>query len=161
MTAVGRGTAGPATDITGRYRTTTVVAWDELDALGVLHHARFVVHAERAFSRLLDAMGYAYHCDPAVRPERHHVVAAVRLAFRRPVEGPGPLDIEQRVEHLGCTSLAMAFTVTAAGTGATVAEGTRTVVHVDWGTRRPQPWSPEFRQRLHTLFSEHDLEARP
>ncbi|MDB1087136.1 thioesterase family protein [Streptomyces sp. ACA25] len=132
----------------GCFRTTTGVAWDELDALGVLHHSRFLVHAERAFSALLDSLGYGYDPDPGIRPERHHVVAGVRVTFSRPLDRPGPLTIEQQVESLGRTSLTLRFTVTGGAGGQVLAEGVRTVVHIDRATRRPRPWSTEFRERL-------------
>ncbi|MBQ0987272.1 acyl-CoA thioesterase [Streptomyces sp. F63] len=153
----GAGTGSAATGVPGSFRTTTEVAWDELDALGVLHHARFPVHAERAFSRLLDTMGYPYDPDPAVHPERHHVVARLDITFTGPVDRPGTLHIEQRVTALGRTSLTTGFTVMAAdGDGAAagaVAEGARTAVHIDRATRRPRPWSEEFRARLRAALA--------
>ncbi|MEU4889899.1 MULTISPECIES: acyl-CoA thioesterase [Streptomyces] len=149
----GAATGSGATGLPGSFRTTTEVAWDELDALGVLHHARFPVHAERAFSRLLDTLGYPYDPDPAVRPERHHVVARLALTFTGPVDRPGTLHIEQRVTALGRTSLTTGFTVGAAGDGSVVAEGVRTAVHIDRVTRRPRPWSEEFRARLRAALA--------
>ncbi|GAA1909892.1 hotdog domain-containing protein [Streptomyces sodiiphilus] len=145
--------ARPAGALPGRFRTVTTVAWDELDALGVLHHARFVVHAERAFSRLLDAMGYPYDPDPAVRPERHHVVAGLRLDFARPVDRPGPLRVEQRVTALGRTSMTVGFAIGTADGQAVAAEGARTVVRIDRTTRRPLPWGEEFRRRLRDVLT--------
>ncbi|MFH0244975.1 acyl-CoA thioesterase [Streptomyces sp. HK10] len=162
MTPAGPRTGKVAEALPGRFRTTTEVAWDELDALGVLHHTRFAVHAERAFSRLLDALGYPYDPDPAVRPERHHVVAGLSLSFARPVDRPGPLLVEQRVAALGRTSLTVDFTVTVPGTrGAVAAEGARTAVHIDRATRRPLAWGEEFRQRLRALFAAAHTEAAP
>ncbi|MFP8887162.1 acyl-CoA thioesterase [Streptomyces mangrovi] len=162
MTPAGPRTGKGAEALPGRFRTTTEVAWDELDALGVLHHTRFAVHAERAFSRLLDALGYPYDPDPAVRPERHHVVAGLSLSFARPVDRPGPLLVEQRVTALGRTSLTVGFTVTVPGArGAVAAEGTRTAVHIDRATRRPRTWNEEFRQRLRALLAAAHTEVAP
>ncbi len=123
-----------------------MVAWDELDAMGILHHARFLVHVERTFSALLEEMGYPYRQDIEDDGDRRHAVVAVTANYMAPVTSPGPLVVVLQFEHCGKSSLRMVWQALRPD-GLMAAEGSRTVVHVD-GTNRAEPWSEAFRERL-------------
>ena len=125
----------------------SAVAWDELDIMGLLHHARFAVHVERAFSALLEDLGYGYDPDPAVNADRRHAVVSLTACFEAPVSAPGPVLVRLSVMRLGRSSLTMAWSVLSASGTVRHAHGERVVVHVDQANR-PAPWSPEFRTGL-------------
>lgn len=137
--------------MSGEWRWESVVAWDELDLMGILHHARFLVHVERAFSAMLEAMGYPYRADVSEDGDRRHAVVAVDVTFRMPVDQPGPVEVVLRVGRCGRSSLTMGWEVRRRD-GEVAASGTRTVVHVG-ADNAALPWSETFRERLGEVMS--------
>jgi acyl-CoA thioester hydrolase len=135
------------------FATSSHVAWDELDPLGVLHHSRFALHVDRSFGGVLEAMGFGYSSDPEIHPDRHHVVAELSMTYREPVSRPGPVLVHFSLESLTAQSLSTAFVVRDPDSDIVFAEGIRTAVHVDRSTMRPTPWSDEFRDRVHELMT--------
>lgn len=135
----------------GGWSWTSAVAWDELDLMGILHHARFLVHVERAFSALLEEMGYPYRREVAEDGDRRHAVVAVDVNYSAPVDEPGPVTVVQRVDTLGRTSLTLRWEVHRRD-GQLAASGSRTVVHVG-ADNTPLPWSDVFRQRLEEVMA--------
>lgn len=130
-----------------RFEWRSPVAWDELDMMGVLHHARFLLHVDRAISALLDEIGLHYSPDPAVRPDRHHAVVSLSARYRRPVTAPGEVRVRLTVMHLGRTSLTTAWSVESVHDGSVHADGERVAVHLG-PDDRPAPWGQTVRDRL-------------
>lgn len=125
----------------------STVAWDELDLMGLLHHARFAVHVERAFSALLAVLGFGYDPDPAVNADRRHAVVSLTACFGAPVSAPGPVLVRLTVMRLGRSSLRMAWSVHSACGTVRHAHGERVIVHVDQANRST-PWTAKFRTGL-------------
>lgn len=119
----------------------TRVWFDELDLVGVLHNARYAVHAERATTAWFESRP-----ELADRPDYVHLVKAYEIEFRAPIAGQGEFDVELRVAKLGRTSCTYGFRIV--GLDGTVhAVGTRTIVRVG-RDRRPVAWDAGFR-RVH------------
>jgi acyl-CoA thioester hydrolase len=126
----------------------TRVWFDELDLVGVLHNARYAVHAERATTAWFDSR-------PELRdsPGHFHLVKAYEIEFRAPIAGQGEYDVELRVAKLGRTSCTYGFRIV--GLDGTVhAVGARTIVRVD-RDKRPAAWDPGFR-RIHGDLAAED-----
>ena len=126
----------------------TRVWFDELDKVGVLHNARYAVHAERAVASWFESVPELDHSEDA-----HHLVKGYEIEFRAPVVDPGELDVELRVAKLGTTSCAYEFRFVGAaadGPPTVYAVGKRTIVKyvLADGVMRPAPWSAAFR-RIH------------
>jgi acyl-CoA thioester hydrolase len=138
----------------------TRVWFDELDKVGVLHNARYAVHAERALTSWFESQP-----DLDQSEDAHHLVKGYEIEFRVPVVAAGELDVELRVAKLGTTSCAYGFRFVAVAGGAAgatgadgadgsqrtvYAAGTRTIVKIvrTDGVMRPAPWSVAFR-RVH------------
>lgn len=137
----------PAACALSTFEWDSVVAWDELDLMGVLHHARFAIHVERAFTALLDQLGLHYDPDPAVNSDRRHAVASFAASFLAPVRSPGPVRVRLEVTRIGATSLTAHWLVTSPDGAIRHAQGERVVVHVG-KDNRPEPWSDTLRSRL-------------
>lgn len=119
----------------------TRIWFDELDKVGVLHNARYAVHAERALTSW-----YEYRPELTADGDGRHLVKAYAVEFLAPVTATGELDVELRVAKLGTTSCAYEFRFVGLD-GVVHAVGHRTVVKVG-ADLRPAPWSEVFR-RVH------------
>lgn len=123
---------------TGVHRTH--VGWIDTDAAGIHHHtsvARWAEAAEADLMRGLGLTGY-FPVAPRVRYEADFV------ASLRPGE---EVTATIAVEHLGRTSLSLAFEVH--GEPAVLAaRGRYVTVHLDGPGGRPVPWPAPWRARL-------------
>src|SRR3954470_18958556 len=117
----------------------TRIWFDELDKVGVLHNARYAVHAERALTSW-----YEHRPELAAGGDGRHLVKAYDIEFLAPVAATGELDVELRVAKLGTTSCAYKFRFVGLD-GVVHAVGHRTVVKVG-ADLRPEPWSETFRR---------------
>lgn len=123
----------------------TRVWFDELDKVGVLHNARYAIHAERALTAWYESVP-----ELIEGPDMRHLVKAYEIEFRVPVAAVGELDVEVRVVKVGTTSCVYEFRFVSDedGDGKVVhAIGRRTIVRTG-PDRRPTPWSEDFR-RIH------------
>ncbi|MGH9064072.1 MAG: acyl-CoA thioesterase [Acidimicrobiales bacterium] len=118
---------------------TTSVFFDDLDAMGVLHNAAYLLLVERASSAFFEAQGWRWESDPYRNPDQHYVVREQSVLYLEPVRGPGPVAVEMWVTSLGRTSAAYCFEVRSVD-GATVhARARRVHVKLDPATLRPSP----------------------
>ncbi|HEY8341168.1 MAG TPA: hotdog domain-containing protein [Egibacteraceae bacterium] len=134
------------------------VFFDELDALGVLHNARYAVHVERALSAFYASHGGRWRPGDEADPDQFIVVRAFDITFDAPVRSVGDLTIELWVDKLGRTSCTYGFRVCNADATVTHARGSRTIVKVDPDTLRPARWSDAAVARHRPLLrsQEHD-----
>jgi acyl-CoA thioester hydrolase len=122
----------------------STVHFDELDAMKMLHNARFAVHVERATVAFYESFGRRWQLEPSANPDQFQVVREVRIEFLAPFLGTGALRIELWVERLGRTSCVYGFRC-ASETGDVVhARGTRAIVKLDPKTLAKAPWSEEL-----------------
>lgn len=124
------------------------VYFDDLDVYGILHNARYVLLAERTIGSFWRTVGFGRSLELAKSPDRWHLVRANHIEYLAPVEGVTQVRVRVWVEALGTTSLTFGFCMLPLDEDVDRARGTRVLVRVDPTTRRPAPWSPEFREQL-------------
>lgn len=123
------------------------IHFDDLDALQMLHNARYAVYVERATTAFYESVGKVWEQDVANNPDQFHVVREIHVEFFAPFKGTGEMRVGLWLEHLGATSCTYGFHCTS-GVGATDvvhARGRRTIVRLDPVSLRPTPWTDWFR----------------
>jgi len=136
--------AVPAPGPRSRFVHPSPVHFDELDAMAMLHNARYAIHVERATSALFAHLGWRWELDASLNPDQFHVVREVQVEFLAPFRGLGHLQVELWVEKLGETSCVYGFECfSEAGVHA---RGRRTVVKVEPASLRPARWTERFRE---------------
>ncbi|MFE9427086.1 acyl-CoA thioesterase [Kitasatospora sp. NPDC006697] len=118
------------------YRCVSRVHWDELDPMGILHNARYQVHAERAVG--------TFFADFVSEADLFHAVRRFEIDYRQPLRGQGTIQVELWLEHLGRTSTRHGFALLD-GAGRVLASGARAVVKIDPADFRPVGWSDTWR----------------
>jgi acyl-CoA thioester hydrolase len=136
-----------ATDIDLSYGHLTgcPVHFDDLDAMGIVHNARYAIMLERALTAFWAEHGL--HFD-AGRPSSPDVFGAVRefaISYLSPVTGTGEIALHFWIEHLGTTSAVYGFRFLSADRAVVHAQGRRAVVKLDPGSLRPAPWTEQTR----------------
>ncbi|MEV5355895.1 thioesterase family protein [Streptomyces sp. NPDC052693] len=121
------------------------VHFDDLDALGLLHNARYPLMVERAWVELWRERGIRFEGDWAAAGDACNAVKELTITYEAPVTRPGPYAVHLWLERLGTTGLTYGFRFCSADGGTTYARGTRVLVRLDAATLRPAPWSEEFR----------------
>ena len=129
------------------------VYFDDLDALNILHNARFLLFIERARGELWNAMGFHWQDDLGKNPDKFHVVAEHTIKYLSPVRGEGDLTIVVRVTKLGQSSLTIGARVQSPDGSVRYAEGATRLVRLDPQTFRPAPWSAPFRATVEPIVS--------
>ncbi len=144
-------------DINPKFSYLSSVHFDELDAMRMLHNARFPAHVERAVAAWFGASGNRWHLDPTENPDQFHVVRDLHIEYLNPFLGPGTMRIDIWVERIGSTSCVYGFLCTSEDGRTPFARGERTVVKIDPRSHRPSPWSETFRRQQGAL--QKDLPA--
>ncbi len=130
----------------------STVHFDDLDAMGILHNARYAVLLERALTAYWSERGVAYRNGAATTPDVFHAVREFTITYRAPITGTGPVAVHFWLEHLGTSSAAYAFRFHSLDDATVYAEGTRAVVRLDPATLRPAPWTDTARAVAGTLL---------
>lgn len=124
------------------------VYFDELDALWVLHHGRYLHHLERAqqafFQELLGVGDFNAERDEDI----YVVVRNLNIEYREPVRNPGTIKIHYTVSRLREAGVEMAFQITSPAEETVYARGSRTVCKLSGKTHQPTGWSAPFREAL-------------
>lgn len=141
-----------------KFSWRTTIHFDELDPMHMLHNSRFAAQIERATVAFYRSLGRTWQRDHAANPDQFHVVRDFRIEYLAPV-GPGEIDIEIWVEHLGRTSCVYGFRCVSPDRRILHARGTRAIIKIDPETHEPQPWSEFFQQAHRELLK--DLPAMP
>ncbi|MEN1884037.1 acyl-CoA thioesterase [Streptomyces mirabilis] len=129
----------------GRLLPVTV-HFDDLDALGLLHNARYPVMVERAWTALWNDQGFlAFEGDWEAAGDFCNAVKELRISYEAPINRPGEYAVHLWLERLGNTGLTYGFRFCSAGGALTYAHGTRVLVRLDAATLRPTSWSDRFR----------------
>jgi acyl-CoA thioester hydrolase len=124
------------------------VYFDDLDALGILHNARYILLFERTIGSFWKHLGWGGPLDSGQNPDQYHMVRANQIEYLSPVRGVGDVRVRVWIDHLGRTSLRFGVRVLAMDRDEDHARGTRTLVRVDPVTFRPVPWSEGFRAKI-------------
>jgi acyl-CoA thioester hydrolase len=117
------------------------VHFDDLDAMGVLHNARYAVLVERAIVLWWADHGVSFSGGRPTTPDAFNVVREYAITFHRPVRGTGEIGVHFWLERMGSSSADYRFRVTSADGATVFAEGRRVNVRLDPATMRPVPWT--------------------
>ncbi len=137
----------------GLFVHRTRIWFDELDALGVLHHSRFVYHLERAQKALFASVMGVDTLDPQVAPDIYALVRNLELNYTAPIAGECEVLIALRVLRVRAAGLTVAFEFRSADGATLHCHGTRTTCRMSADTRAPAVWTPEFRARHEALIT--------
>ena len=121
------------------------VHFDDLDALGLLHNARYPVLVERAWSTLWREHGFGFEGDWEAAGDFCNAVKELRVSYEASVNRPGAYAVHLWLERLGNTGLTYGFRFCSGDGAVTYAHGIRVLVRLDARTLRPTPWSDRFR----------------
>ncbi len=127
------------------------VHYDDLDAMGIVHNARYAVLLERALNAFWTPLGYTFDGGVFSQPDAFLAVAEFSIVYRAPFRGTGKVNVHFWIDRLSETSAVYGFRMVS-GDGATMhAEGRRVQIRLDQETMRPTAWSPPCREILQAL----------
>ena len=121
------------------------VHFDDLDAMGVLHNARYAVLVERAIVLWWAECGVSFSGGRPTTPDAFNVVREYAITFHRSVRGTGEIGVHFWLESMGRTSADYRFRVTSTDGATVYAEGRRVNIRLDPATMRPAPWTESGR----------------
>ena len=124
----------------------TPVHFDDLDAMGMVHNARYSVLVERAITTWWAERGVSFAGGRPSTPDIFNVVREFSITYHRPVLGTGEVVVHFWIERMGTTSADYRFRVLSRDGGTVHAEGRRLNVRVDPATLRPTPWTESGRE---------------
>ncbi|MFI2379964.1 acyl-CoA thioesterase [Streptomyces sp. NPDC018964] len=128
------------------------VHFDDLDALGLLHNARYPLLVERAWTELWQEKGVRFDGDWAAAGDACNAVRELRIGYEAPVTRAGTYAVHLWLERLGRTGLTYGFRFCSQDGEVTYARGSRVLVRLDATTLRPAPWSETFRDGARELL---------
>ena len=122
-----------------------MVHFEDLDAMGIVHNARYVLLLERALAAYWTKAGWPF--DPSSRrfTEVFFVVKEFAITYHVPITRVGPVHVQLWLDHLGDTSAVYGFRVLSQDETVTHADGRRVQVRLDPATLRPATIGPELR----------------
>jgi acyl-CoA thioester hydrolase len=124
------------------------VFFDELDALGVLHHTRYLLHLERAQQQFFQDLLGVDDFDAQRDEDIYVVVHSIESRFREPFRTPGQISVHYTINRIRSGGVTMAFKITSADESKTFCDGIRTVCKLSAETHQPVPWTEPFRQAM-------------
>lgn len=131
-----------------RFVYNSEVFFDELDALGILHHTRYMLHLERAqqkfFEHLLGVDDFNVERDEDI----YVVVHSLETRFREPFRRPGPITVEYGIERIRSGGVTMDFIIRHPSKPIIYCEGRRTVCKLSAESHQPALWTTPFREAL-------------
>lgn len=135
-----------------RFLYQAEVFFDELDALGILHHTRYMLHLERAqqkfFEHLLGVEDFNAERDEDI----YVVVHSLNTRFREPFRNPGPIVVDYGIERVRSGGVTMDFVIRDPAGESIYCEGERTVCKLSAETHQPKPWTEPFRKAMETYL---------
>ncbi|MBT8226864.1 MAG: acyl-CoA thioesterase [Dactylosporangium sp.] len=132
------------------YFEPVTVHFDDLDAMGVLHNARYALLVERAYVTYWTRQGFGYTGSQSP-PDAFAVVREFFITYHVPVRQVGPLGVHLWTERIGTSSTTIGFQVLSGDRTTVHADGHRVHIKLDPATMRPSPWSAEARELASAL----------
>lgn len=130
------------------------VFFDELDALGVLHHTRYLLHLERAQQKFFESLLGVDDFDSERDEDIYVVVHSLESRFRQPFRQPGPIVVEYLIERIRSGGVTMRYLIRNPEGTCVYSDGTRTVCKLSAETHQPAPWSEPFRDAMKAFQDE-------
>lgn len=128
----------------------TRIFFDDLDPMGMLHNARYLVLIERAEASFNVSRGRRWESEVSNNPDQFYVVREQTIRYESPVRGAVGIAIHLWLESLGRTSATFAFEIRSRhGVHATAS---RTIVKLDPATHKPVPWTEAIRASFSEIF---------
>jgi acyl-CoA thioester hydrolase len=129
------------------------VHFDDLDAMGMLHNARYALLFERAVFAYWTPLGWSPDIAKSRFDDVFLAVKEFTITYHAPVTEPGQVAVEFWIEKLGTSSAIYGFRVLSEDRSLVHAEGRRVNVKLDPGTLRPAPFSQELRDAAVPLMA--------
>jgi acyl-CoA thioester hydrolase len=127
------------------------VYFDDIDAMGVVHNARYALLVERAMTTFWSRHGHTFDGGPTT-PDVFNVVREFSITYHRPISGTGEIFVHLFAERVGESSCVYGFRLLSPDGATVFAEGRRVVIKVDMTTRLPIPWTPAGRVIAESLL---------
>ncbi|MDF9815792.1 thioesterase family protein [Streptomyces sp. SPB162] len=121
------------------------IHFDDLDALGMVHNARYALFVERAITAYWVDRGWSYTAERTQYDDTFLAVREFRIEYLAPILGAGDAAVHIWIEHLGRTSIVYGFRLLSADHATVHASGRRAQVKLDPATLRPSPLSDALR----------------
>jgi acyl-CoA thioester hydrolase len=134
------------------------IYFDDLDAMGIVHNARYAVLLERAVTPYWTARGHYYDHNGPSTPDLFHAVREFSITYHRPIRGAGEVRVHIWLDKLGETSAQYGFRFLSRDGKTCYAEGKRAIVRLDPATLRPTPWTESAREVATSLLKPSLLE---
>jgi acyl-CoA thioester hydrolase len=142
---------------------TVEVHFEDLDAQGVVHNARYVLLLERALAAYWSRNGYPWDPSAPHFMDAFFVVKDFSITYHAPITRPGPVSVRFWIDRLGTTSAVYGFRVVSQDQAITFADGRRVHVRLDPATLRPAVIGPELRAACEPLLTSaaRERDAQP
>jgi acyl-CoA thioester hydrolase len=133
------------------YAAPTHVYIDDLDAMGLLHNARYAVLLERTITTWWEKHGVSFAGGRPTTPDVFSAVRDFSITYHAPVRGTGAITVHFWVERVGTTSIEYRFRMTSLNGETVYAEGSRLHVRIDPATLKPAAWTDHGRELAATI----------
>lgn len=136
------------------YLQPITIHFDDLDAMGMVHNARYAVLLERALTPYWATRGHSFKGGRPTSPDVFHAVREFTISFLAPIRGTGRVGVHFWLERFGRTGATYGFRFRDLDGDRVYAEGRRAVVRLDPATLRPAAWTDAARQVAAGLLHE-------
>lgn len=155
MTHTALAPAGPTSDY-GHVEPIGIY-FDDLDAMGIVHNARYAVLLERAVTPYWTARGHYFDHNGPSTPDVFHAVREFSITYHRPIRGAGQVLVHFWLDKLGQTSAEYGFRFLSRDGRTCHAEGRRAIVRLDQATLRPAEWTASAREVATSLLKPEEV----
>jgi acyl-CoA thioester hydrolase len=128
------------------------VHFEDLDAMGIVHNARYILLFERALSAFWARAGWVFSPGEAGFQEALFAVREFAITYEAPITRAGEVRVEFWLERLGTSSVIYGFRIVSADGNVSHAEGRRVQVRLDPRTLRPAPINDDIRAACEPLL---------
>ena len=128
------------------------IHFDDLDAMGIVHNARYAVLLERALSAYWSQRGHSYAGGRPTSPDVFHAVREFTITYQAPIRGTGDVLVHFWLDRMGESSAVYGFRFLSPDGGTTFAEGRRIIIRLDPATLRPAAWTDAAREVFEGLL---------
>lgn len=132
----------PSVSFAGPFVSVQRVYWDQLDLLGVLHNAAYLLLFERARTDFWRSLGIRGYGDEGL--DWPYLVARNEVNYRSAIMGEQEVQVSVWVARIGDSSITFGHEIRRAD-GAVAADGSTVIVRIDAESQRPVRWTAQFR----------------
>ena len=133
------------------YRHRLTVRFRDCDAMGHVNHAVYFTYLEQC------RLTFWRENTGSPSPHTRVILARAECDYRAPAHFGDELDVALRVGAIGSSSFTLAYDVTHAATGKTIATGSTVMVSYDYQAGKSVPLPESARELLERLKSGQSL----